>query len=151
MGHATMEEKPKSRGRLGLAVLLGFCALLILLTFWTSDMSFGLRVELARVRGYDGCTCRDCAEAFGFGPGLPEIYCGTGRRRHRDAMRGQLLASSLPLVTVLIVAGIARTLRTSGDPLRCAGCGYDLHGLPGNRCPECGQLFDPTRDPLTNS
>jgi hypothetical protein len=26
---------------------------------------------------------------------------------------------------------------------RCLGCGYDLHGLPENRCPECGRGFDP--------
>jgi hypothetical protein len=26
----------------------------------------------------------------------------------------------------------------------CLGCFYDLRGLPENRCPECGRLFDPT-------
>jgi len=25
----------------------------------------------------------------------------------------------------------------------CKGCGYDLRGLPVNRCPECGDTFDP--------
>jgi len=25
----------------------------------------------------------------------------------------------------------------------CLGCGYSLHGLPINRCPECGREFDP--------
>ena len=25
----------------------------------------------------------------------------------------------------------------------CKHCGYDLHGLPANRCPECGREFDP--------
>ena len=24
-------------------------------------------------------------------------------------------------------------------PLRCVQCGYDLRGLPGDRCPECGR------------
>ena len=24
---------------------------------------------------------------------------------------------------------------------RCANCGYDLHGLPGSQCPECGEEF----------
>lgn len=32
-------------------------------------------------------------------------------------------------------------LREKGVPL-CLNCGYDLHGLPGNRCPECGRPFD---------
>ena len=30
----------------------------------------------------------------------------------------------------------------------CAGCEYDLRGLPESRCPECGRTFDP-RDSRT--
>lgn len=30
----------------------------------------------------------------------------------------------------------------------CDKCGYDLRGLPGPHCPECGHPFDPT-DPDT--
>jgi hypothetical protein len=30
----------------------------------------------------------------------------------------------------------------------CLGCGYLLVGLPTNRCPECGRVFDP-KDPGT--
>jgi hypothetical protein len=29
------------------------------------------------------------------------------------------------------------------DELHCPTCGYDLHGLPHNVCPECGIAFDP--------
>jgi hypothetical protein len=31
-----------------------------------------------------------------------------------------------------------------GEPwLKCPTCGYDVRGLPENRCPECGRPFDP--------
>jgi hypothetical protein len=33
-----------------------------------------------------------------------------------------------------------RTLRA---PMYCRQCGYRLFGLSENRCPECGQAFDP--------
>ena len=28
--------------------------------------------------------------------------------------------------------------------MSCLDCGYDLRGLPENRCPECGRAFDPS-------
>jgi len=31
----------------------------------------------------------------------------------------------------------------AGDDLLCGKCGYNLRGVPSNRCPECGQEFDP--------
>lgn len=31
----------------------------------------------------------------------------------------------------------------AADALNCPLCGYDLRGLPENRCPECGHAFDP--------
>jgi hypothetical protein len=31
----------------------------------------------------------------------------------------------------------------TGD-LLCGGCGYNLRGVPSDRCPECGQQFDPS-------
>jgi hypothetical protein len=37
---------------------------------------------------------------------------------------------------------------TAPEAMLCLGCGYDLRGLPENRCPECGRAFDPV-DPTT--
>jgi hypothetical protein len=37
---------------------------------------------------------------------------------------------------------------TSLETMYCLGCGYDLRGLPENRCPECGRAFD-SGDPAT--
>ena len=33
------------------------------------------------------------------------------------------------------------------DAVLCARCGYDLRGLLENRCPECGETFDPSKFP----
>lgn len=41
----------------------------------------------------------------------------------------------------LTMAGMAAVVDEKGD-LRCSYCGYDLRGLPANRCPECGKVFD---------
>ena len=35
-----------------------------------------------------------------------------------------------------LAVNVRRTVRTRGG--RCVSCGYDLHGLPEPRCPECG-------------
>src|SRR5579862_5721741 len=29
------------------------------------------------------------------------------------------------------------------SPIFCRHCGYNVHGLPENRCAECGRAFDP--------
>jgi hypothetical protein len=31
------------------------------------------------------------------------------------------------------------------ETMYCLSCGYDLRGLPENRCPECGRAFDPNK------
>ncbi len=37
---------------------------------------------------------------------------------------------------------LRQMLQKKGIPI-CITCGYDLHGLPEPRCPECGREFDP--------
>ena len=34
---------------------------------------------------------------------------------------------------------------------RCLNCGYDLRGLPENRCPECGRADDSQIDPASST
>lgn len=36
-----------------------------------------------------------------------------------------------------------RKLTSDGHQV-CASCGYDLHGIENNRCPECGEGFTPS-------
>jgi hypothetical protein len=53
----------------------------------------------------------------------------------------------LPVGLVCFITGaMVGTLRMKParvEPGRCLECGYDLHGSPGPRCPECGTPFDP--------
>ncbi len=65
--------------------------------------------------------------------------------------------SNCPQIFVFVFYQLPRALwrRLSGRHLdpppygrgRCKHCGYILRGLPENRCPECGALFDKHKDP----
>ncbi len=142
-----MQRRPTSRR---FATLMTLAVLLLavppFLAFWHSDSAFDLRVQVARDRGYDGCTCEDCADAFDFGPGIPWYTCGNAYRARRNADRAAFVAASLPLAATLACLGVAALSRLSRDPSRCAHCGYELAGLPINRCPECGTTFTPTEE-----
>lgn len=68
-----------------------------------------------------------------------------------------LLLGSVGLVTLgpmlLFIAGRKNRREITG---RCTGCGYDLTGLPGMVCPECGRKVatrpnEPTKDPQPTS
>lgn len=37
----------------------------------------------------------------------------------------------------------AAAMLPAGQDIFCPGCGYNVRGLPENRCPECGRAFDP--------
>lgn len=49
----------------------------------------------------------------------------------------------LLLLGVPALLGVRRKLLRlrKGDEPRCGRCEYNLTGLPGDRCPECGGLF----------
>jgi hypothetical protein len=49
------------------------------------------------------------------------------------------------LITLLpIVYACERITLVERRAFTCRRCGYDLHGLPEPRCPECGSAFDPS-------
>lgn len=104
---------------------------------WKSELGFEARVARVRLRGSNGCTCADCADNLGFGPGIsrPNFgICGTGR--HSDHSLSFVHAAACLECAALIVYVGPRTKAPTGV---CTTCGYDLAGLPGTVCPECGR------------
>lgn len=45
----------------------------------------------------------------------------------------------------VVLLFLAVRFRRAGPKGICANCGYDLRGLPENRCPECGLAFEPVQ------
>src|SRR5581483_2175302 len=55
--------------------------------------------------------------------------------RHAKPQAGAAVVEFVAMANVL--------LDTLPDEMLCQKCGYDLRGLADNRCPECGEMFDP--------
>lgn len=128
---------------LGLAV----AAIAVAGEFFNRDRMYQIRVQFARLRGYDGCTCCDCADAFGFGPKpTPDgwVCRMPSTPRALDRFPGGVagFCGSLLCIVGLSQKGI-RALHPR-EPAHgcCAACGYDLSGLTCGICPECGTLDD---------
>ena len=77
----------------------------------------------------------------------------TGRTSYPPTLTGRF---SMPVWFLILLFSIKptwsviawrrrRRFKTDGH-LVCASCGYDLHGIEGNRCPECGEGFSSTAD-----
>jgi hypothetical protein len=123
-----------------------------------SDEGFGRCARLvAALSGYTGCTCRQCQEALlpwydspvhevvSRLAALPVVVLvspfNAGYVDRWIAGRNLVFsAAAIGLFTMFGRAVISSSLkRLARDPLKCAGCGYDLRGLPAEaRCPECG-------------
>ncbi len=54
-----------------------------------------------------------------------------------------LIAWAVPCLVLSIVVYLRNRYRPIYPPGHCGKCGYDLHGLPEPRCPECGKPFEP--------
>ena len=61
------------------------------------------------------------------------------------ACLAELLFSLLPVLSLVVVLLVAKEIchGFTFPAGMCSCCGYDLQGLPEQRCPECGQPFDP--------
>lgn len=121
-----------------IALGLTIAALALLLALLPDDLPRRASIALARLRGYDGCLCADCGEAFGFLGYDDRWICGTSR----GPTGGQALAvigwltSGIILLTA--IDPVPRPSRFSAG--HCPACGYDLAGCVLQVCPECGHL-----------
>ena len=77
-----------------------------------------------KIRKQTSCYCGE-GTFFGLSIGIAAAFCTFG-----------------PGMAMLYLARY--TQRMKKLPF-CAECGYDLQGLPENRCPECGTAFDPAQ------
>ncbi len=57
---------------------------------------------------------------------------------------GRLVSYSAMAVSLLLMLYLfEKIILLDRRAFTCKHCGYDLHGLPEPRCPECGNAFDP--------
>ncbi|HZW11370.1 MAG TPA: hypothetical protein VFF69_15810 [Phycisphaerales bacterium] len=138
MRQRCFSARPERRRRIWLA--LSAAAVSFLLALVPDDLSRKASIALARLRGYDGCLCADCGEAFGFQGYNYRSFCGTSR----GASASQALAVIGWLTSgILLLTAIDPSPAPSRfPPGHCPACGYDLAGCVLPVCPECGRAAD---------
>ena len=66
---------------------------------------------------------------------------------HRQALWAavviSLIGGALAMTAIWSLTLLGRMVRKRPSRGHCATCGYNLYGLPANRCPECGTSFSP--------
>ncbi len=120
-------------------VLTGLCVLAAMHNFGQTWTGYRVRLAIAKfATGYDGCACDDCGPQF-LGISGPRRYgCFPPALRVED--RATIWAcAAFGTAAVTLAIPLAPSVARRHDPDRCAWCGYDLRGLPGPICPECGQ------------
>lgn len=116
-------------GALAVSVLLGATA------WWNSGLSWRARDGMNALV-YSGCQCDDCIRAFGL------VARSTGGPRGN--FTAEIIGTVAVATAVVGLRGLSRTSepvprRADGVARRCTKCGYDMEGVPGAVCPECGQ------------
>lgn len=67
-----------------------------------------------------------------------DCYCGEGSA---VALAFSLLSAGMLFGPGVVLLMLRRRVQLLRPDVECLQCGYDLRGLPENRCPECGRPF----------
>lgn len=119
--------------------------------FWLTAYSGGLGLLCWPLRAYMRVACITAFAFLGVGGVLLANVIAFFRRFPIINSRNDLLYVVAPLIIGWLVPFAALSgvvfLRNRYRPVypagHCRKCGYNLHGLPDRRCPECGTPFEP--------
>lgn len=110
-------------------------------------LPFRYRRDWPRGRAHLGLLIAGAALWFTFGAGFIALDFLVSRRLADRTPWQDVAGTSTALggVTLALASLLLFILQHRRRPVLaglCPGCGYDLHGLPEPRCPECGRPFE---------
>lgn len=121
--------------------LLGVVCIAFAASWWFSNRSMGVRAAI-NVLACWGCQCDKCFATYGLVDRDPVPNTGYALMPvtyfvWAQWMIGGIAGSVALFMPVEPARAIAR--RADGVATRCTKCAYDMEGVPGAVCPECGQ------------
>ncbi len=143
--------KEQARQRRGWMVaglyLAGLCCYAAAYNFSQTYTGYRIRLAIASaVTSYDGCDCDDCRPRY-LGISPPRRYGCCPPVLFVEDYAAIWTGAAIVVASCALAIPLVPPLRLQRDPFTCSHCGYDLRGLPGPICPECGQQAEAATEP----